>query len=80
LKGTLSLGLTFGGRNASLDPVAYSDSDFAMDSTDSKSIAGSVVFLGSGLVAYASKKQPLVGQSTTKVEFIAAAETAKTVI
>ena len=48
LKGTSSLGLTFGGRDASLDPVAYSDSDLAMDATDSTSIAGSVAFLGSG--------------------------------
>jgi len=71
---------SFGGPDATLDPTAYSDADFATDAADSKSITGSVLFLYGGPVAYASKKQSLVGQSTTEVEFIAAAETSKTVI
>ncbi len=79
LKGTLTLGLQYGG-NVSATPVAYSDADFANDKEDSKSISGSIVMLGGAAITYMSKKQSLVGQSTTEVEFIAAAETAKNVV
>jgi hypothetical protein len=79
LAGTPELGLCYSRAGSSV-PIAYSDADFANDSTDSKSVTGSVITLAGAAVVYVSRKQSLVGQSTTEVEYIAAAETAKNVI
>ncbi|KAH9112159.1 hypothetical protein AeMF1_013477 [Aphanomyces euteiches] len=79
LQGTKHLGIKHDG-GASARPKAFSDADFANDKQDSKSITGSVITMGGGAITYMSKKQSLVGQSTTEVEYIAAAETAKNLI
>jgi len=79
IAGTPELGLCYS-RSGSTEPLAYSDADFANDSVDSKSITGSVILLAGAAVVYSSRKQSLVGQSTTEVEYIAAAETAKSII
>ncbi|KAF0722124.1 hypothetical protein Ae201684P_020081 [Aphanomyces euteiches] len=79
LKGTSDKALTFQGTLTG-QPVAFCDADFANDLNDSKSVTGFVVMLAGAAVVYASKKQSLVGQSTTEVEFIAAAEAAKSII
>ncbi|KAH9111206.1 hypothetical protein AeMF1_014215 [Aphanomyces euteiches] len=79
LKGTSDKALTFQG-NRTGQPVAFCDADFANDPTDSRSISGFAVMLAGAAVVYASKKQSLVGQSTTEVEFIAAAEAAKSIV
>ncbi|KAH9076370.1 hypothetical protein Ae201684P_010316 [Aphanomyces euteiches] len=76
---TQHLGIKYDGE-PSARPKAFNDADFANDKQDSKSITGSVITMGGGAITYMSKKQSLVGQSTTKVEFIAAAETAKNLI
>ncbi|KAH9084296.1 hypothetical protein LEN26_020917 [Aphanomyces euteiches] len=79
LKGTRELGITYNGQ-ASAKPQVYSDADFANDKLDSKSITGSIIIMAEGAITYMSRKQSLVGQSTTEVEFIAAAESAKNLI
>ncbi len=79
LAGTPELGLCYSRAGSSV-PIAYSDADFANDSTDSKSVTGSVITLAGAAVVYVSRKQSLVSQSTTEVEYIAAAEAAKNVI
>ncbi|KAH9140653.1 hypothetical protein AeRB84_015124 [Aphanomyces euteiches] len=79
LKGTSSMALTFRGTNTG-PPTAYCDADFANDLNDSKSISGFVIMFAGAAVVYASKKQSLVGQSTTEVEYIAAAEAAKSIV
>ncbi|KAF0708473.1 hypothetical protein AaE_013200 [Aphanomyces astaci] len=61
-------------------PLAYNDADFANDNNDSKSITGFVIMLAGVAAVYMSRKQSLVGQSTTEVEFIAAAEAAKSIL
>ncbi|KAH9093382.1 hypothetical protein LEN26_018331 [Aphanomyces euteiches] len=77
LKGTIELGIMYNGR-ASAKPKVYSDADLANDKLDSKSISGSIITMAEGAIT--SRKQSLVGQCTTEVELIAAAESAKNLI
>jgi hypothetical protein len=72
LKGTLDLGILYK-RGESKNLIAYSDSDYGGDIDDRKSTYGYVFMLGSGAVAWSSRKQPIVTLSTTEAEFIAAA-------
>nr|GEX06194.1 hypothetical protein [Tanacetum cinerariifolium] len=50
--------------------VAYTDSDYAEASLDSKSIAEGCQFLGSRLISCQCKKQTMVATSTTKAEYV----------
>ncbi|GKE93595.1 hypothetical protein Tco_1574690, partial [Tanacetum coccineum] len=52
--------------------VAYTDSDYAGASLDRKSTIGDCQFLGCRLISWQCKKQTVVANSTTKVEYIAA--------
>ncbi|GJR48018.1 putative ribonuclease H-like domain-containing protein [Tanacetum coccineum] len=52
--------------------VSFSDSDYAGASLDRKSTIGGCQFLGSRLISWQCKKQTVVANSTTKVEYIAA--------
>jgi hypothetical protein len=72
IKGTLELGILYK-RGEQADLIAYSDSDYGGDIDDRKSTSGYVFMLGSGTVAWSSRKQPIVTLSTTEAEFIAAA-------
>ncbi|GKB84432.1 hypothetical protein Tco_0956704 [Tanacetum coccineum] len=54
------------------DLVAYTDSDYAGASLDRKSIIGGCQFLGCRLISCQCKKQTVVANSTTEVEYIAA--------
>ncbi|GJU92921.1 putative ribonuclease H-like domain-containing protein [Tanacetum coccineum] len=55
------------------DLEAYSDSDYAGASLDRKSTTGGCQFLGSRLILWQCKKQTIVFNSTTKAEYVAAA-------
>jgi Reverse transcriptase (RNA-dependent DNA polymerase) len=59
---------------------AYTDADHAGCTGDRKSTSGYAIFYNRNLVAWGSKKQPVVAQSTTEAEYIAAAEGAKEVL
>jgi hypothetical protein len=59
--------------SSSLDLVGFSDADFVGCGIDRKSTSGTCHFLGSSLVCWSSQKQSSVAQSTTKVEYVAAA-------
>jgi hypothetical protein len=59
--------------SSSLDLVGFSDADFAGCGIDRKSTSGTYHFLGSSLICWSSWKQSLVAQSTTEVEYVAAA-------
>jgi len=81
LKGTRTLGITYGGagelNNEELN--IYCDADWASDS-DRKSISGYVLTLAGGAVAWSSKKQTTVALSTAEAEYVAATHCAKQVI
>jgi hypothetical protein len=52
--------------------VGFSDSDFAGNKDDRKSTTGTVFFLGSSAVTWASQKQKLVTLSSCEAEYVAA--------
>ena len=58
----------------------FSDSDWACDKDDRKSVAGYTVYIGSNLVSWCSKKQPVVSRSSTEAEYRALAQATSEVI
>ncbi|GKD93319.1 putative ribonuclease H-like domain-containing protein, partial [Tanacetum coccineum] len=72
LKGLSKLGLWYP-RDSPFDLEAFSDSDYAGTSLDRKSITGGCQFLGRRLISWQCKKQTIVANSTTEVEYVAAA-------
>jgi hypothetical protein len=56
---------------------AYSDSNYAEDKDDRRSITGYVIFVQDGPLIWKSKKQSIVAQSTCEAEYIALAECIK---
>lgn len=80
LKGTSEHGIYYKRGEDMEGIVAYSDSDYAGDLDDRKSTSGYVFMMGSGAVAWCSKKQAVVTLSTTEAEFISAAVCACQVI
>ncbi|MCH88235.1 hypothetical protein A2U01_0009118, partial [Trifolium medium] len=75
LKGTVSHGLWYERRKGS-ELVGWSDSDYAGDIDDRRSTSGYVFMIGSKVVSWSSKKQPIITLSTTEAEFIAATSSA----
>ncbi|GJR08682.1 hypothetical protein Tco_0791334 [Tanacetum coccineum] len=71
LKGQPKLGLWYP-KDSPFDLVAYTDSDYARASLDRKSTTGGCQFLGCRLISWQCKKQTMVANSTTKVEYVAA--------
>ncbi|GJX01683.1 putative ribonuclease H-like domain-containing protein, partial [Tanacetum coccineum] len=55
------------------DLEAFSDSDYAGDSLDRESTTGGCQFLRKRLISWQCKKQNIVANSTTKAEYVAAA-------
>ncbi|CAM8991569.1 unnamed protein product [Rhodiola kirilowii] len=72
LKGTTSLGLLYK-KGDEKELIAFTDSDYAGDVDDRRSTSGYAFILSGAVVAWTSKKQPVVALSTTEAEFIAAA-------
>nr|CAN72453.1 hypothetical protein VITISV_008931 [Vitis vinifera] len=75
VKGTKNLGIWYlktGG--VKLD--GYADSDWAGSVDDMKSTSGYVFTIGSGVICWNSRKQEVVAQSTTEVEYISLAAAA----
>ncbi|GJR76094.1 putative ribonuclease H-like domain-containing protein [Tanacetum coccineum] len=71
LKGQPKLGLWYL-KDLPFDLVAYTDSDYAGARLDRKSTTGGCQFLGCRLISWQCKKQTLVANSTTEVEYVAA--------
>jgi len=57
--------------------LAYSDSDFAGDKDDRKSVTGYVILLCNVPVSWKSKGQPNVTLSSTEAEYVALCETVR---
>ena len=60
--------------------IGYIDSDWAKNIDDRKITSEYVFHIGSGVIPWASKKQSIVPQSTTKVEYIVANATTRQAI
>ncbi|KAH9647735.1 retrovirus-related pol polyprotein from transposon RE1 [Citrus sinensis] len=75
---TIHLGLQFYNQGA-LQIHYFSDSDWACDHDDRKSVAGFAVYLGPNLVSWSSKKQAVVSRSSTEAEYRSLAHAASEV-
>lgn len=76
VRSTVDLGLMFGNSGSS-HLVGYSDSDYAMDRLDRKSILGYVYMFAGGPISWTSRKQKSVATSTTEAEYMALSSCAK---
>lgn len=74
LKGSINKSLIFAKADKQL--VAYADADWAGDKGDRKSCSGYCFMLSNACVAWASKKQSIVAQSTAESEYSALSEAA----
>lgn len=76
LKGTVNFGLAYGKDGLDEEISSYSDSDFAGDLTDRKSIGGMAFYVNKCLVSWNSHKQKTVALSSCEAEFMAASSIA----
>ncbi|GKE04695.1 putative ribonuclease H-like domain-containing protein [Tanacetum coccineum] len=72
LKGQPKLGLWYP-RDSPFDLEAFFDSDYAGASLDKKSTIRGCQFIGKRLISWQCKKQTIVANSTTKADYVAAA-------
>lgn len=78
LKDIIHLRLQFYNKGA-LQLYYFSNSDWACDRDDRKSVAGFAVYLGPNLVSWSSKKQAVVSKSSTEAEYRSLAHAASEV-
>ncbi|CDO78191.1 hypothetical protein BN946_scf184635.g1 [Trametes cinnabarina] len=88
LKGTLDYGITYR-RKGEQQPRAYydhfrlegySDADWGANPVDRMSISGYAFLIGSGVIAWSSKKQAVVALSSTEAEYMAISYAARQAI
>jgi hypothetical protein len=79
LRGTASQRL-FYAKSSPLQLHAYSDSTWASDPTDRRSVTGYCIFVGTSPIAWKSKKQSAVSRSSAEVELRALATTTAEII
>nr|GEX52783.1 hypothetical protein [Tanacetum cinerariifolium] len=79
LKGQPKLGLWYP-KDSPFNLEAYSDGDYAGASLDRKSTTRGCQFLGKRLISWQCKKQTIVANSTTKAEYVAAANCCRQVL
>lgn len=74
LKETINMTLTYKAANNGEYLEAYSDSDWAGDRSDRKSVSGSVILYYGNPIMWFTRKQQSVALSSCEAEYIAAAE------
>ena len=77
MKGTTDYDITFVRKKNNLSVVGYVDADYAGDLDDRRSTTSYVFTFTRGPICWKSMIQSTVAMSTTKVEYIAAAEAVK---
>jgi hypothetical protein len=75
IRGTAHFSLNFGSSDQGL--VGYSDSDFASDKDDSRSVGGYIYYLFGSPISWRSQKQPVVATSSTEAEYISLSNAAR---
>jgi hypothetical protein len=81
LKGTIDQGLFYSkNETTTLELQAYSDADWADDRTNGRSHTGMAIMMGNCVISWMAKQQPIVAQSTSEAEFIAANEVGREVV
>jgi hypothetical protein len=70
IKSTVDASITYH-KNASDEPVGFSDANYAGDIGDRKSISGYAFVYSGGMISWKSKKQPMVAHSSTESELVA---------
>ena len=70
IAGTMNHGILYSTSN-DLQLVGYTDSDFAGNTEDRRSTSGYAFHLGTGVIAWASKKQSIVTLSSAEAEYVA---------
>ncbi|CAM8885574.1 unnamed protein product [Rhodiola kirilowii] len=73
IKGTIDHGLSFTPQRQPVTLAAYSDADWAGCSESRRSQTGYLLYFGSNLVSWCSKKQPTVARSSAESEYRALA-------
>jgi hypothetical protein len=71
LKGMSALGITYNGNEEHEHPIGYSDTDWAQNILDRKSISSQVFIFASAAVSWVSKKQPVTAISSMEAEYLA---------
>ena len=78
LKYTTNLGIIFkSSKTLNWNLKFYSDSDLEVDTTNRKSISGYLIYVNKNLVAWSSKKQPIVTTSSTEAEYVSLSDMIK---
>ena len=68
--GTIDLGINYKSNNASL--TGYSDTDFANNELDRRSLTGYVFKIGNAAITWNTRKQPMVALLTMEAKYMAA--------
>ena len=76
LRRTKDLFLIFGG-DFKLRVEGYTNSDFMSDPDNRKSMSGYMFVCNGGIVSWKSFKQPIIADSTTEADYVAALDAAK---
>jgi len=76
LKYTRTMGLTFD-KGKGLDLVAYSDSDYARDEQDRRSVSGAAIMCSGACVSWFSRTQRCVTTSSSEAEYVAMGDCVK---
>ncbi|KAF7773627.1 hypothetical protein Agabi119p4_5794 [Agaricus bisporus var. burnettii] len=79
LNGTKNMVLEFDG-NSNQGVIAYSDSDWASDPEDRKSITGNFVTIANGTISWLSRKQKTVALSSTEAEYMAISDCSRQLV
>jgi len=80
LKQTIDYHLVYIKTDNVFNPIVFSDSDYANDSSDSKSIGGFVVIACNGAISWRSRKQTVVATCTMLAEYYSMYEACKEII